>query len=128
MPSGRCRCRGARIAFVRHRGRQRPIWLARWPCNPHMRKETMRQLTPVIVLAIIVAGCTHTPAPVTAIDPARGVRNLTADSAEVLAIAMMAAREIQTPGQTSKAPFGGVYVNGVRARKASDEVIRANDF
>lgn len=84
----------------------------------------------LIAAAIAMTACTHAPAPAPAVaaDPARGVRNLTADSAEVLAIAMEAANEIRPSGGMTKALFGGVFVNGHRAQKASDEVIHSNGF
>jgi hypothetical protein len=79
-------------------------------------------------LTIALAACGKAPAPATAVNPARSLRNLTADSTEVLTIAMEAAREISPSAQASKALFGGVYVKGRRARQTSDEVIHANGF
>jgi hypothetical protein len=82
----------------------------------------------VSALTMTVLACAHAPAPVTAADPARGVRNLTADSAEVLAIAMEAAREVRPASNMTKALFGGVYVKGHPAKKTSDALIHANGF
>jgi hypothetical protein len=84
-----------------------------------------------IVLATLGLGllaCGHAPAPAVAVDLARGLRNLTADSDGVLPIAMEAAREITPSAQANKALFGGVYVSGRKARKTTDEVVHANGF
>ena len=82
----------------------------------------------VMALALTIAACSHAATPAVVTNPARGVRNLTADSAEVLAIAMEAAREVRPASNATKALFGGVYVKGHLAKKTSDEVIHANGF
>ena len=81
----------------------------------------------LITAAIVLAACGHTPEPVAVVNPARGLRSLTADSTEVTAIALAAAGEVR-PGAMPKALFAGVYVDGKKAVKASTEVAHANGF
>jgi hypothetical protein len=79
-------------------------------------------------LGLGLLACSHASGPPVTVDPARGLRNLTADSDAVLPIAMEAAREITPSAQANKALFGGVWVSGRKARKTTDEVVHANGF
>src|SRR4051812_41938041 len=80
-------------------------------------------------LMIGVAACGGAKAPETTANPARGLRPLTMDDPEVTSIAVVAARALPSIGTNSSQPmFSGVYVNGRKARLASDAVARASGF
>jgi hypothetical protein len=83
----------------------------------------------LLLLAFAGAACSGAKAPATTPDPARGLRDLSKDDAELTAIAVAAARTIP-PKSTSGATtlFSGVFVNGRKARLASDAVVRSTGF
>ena len=77
-------------------------------------------------LALAIIACGKKPAP-EAVNPARGLKTLTTEDPEVVAIAVEAARSL--PAQRTTQPlFGGVYVNDRRSRPATDAVKRATGF
>lgn len=82
-----------------------------------------------LALSIVLAACGGASStPKVAADPARGLRPLTHDSAEVATIAIEAVRSLPPSRGAGQPLFGGVYVNGRLARQASDQVARATGF
>ena len=84
-------------------------------------------------LALLTAGavaCGGTKAPETTVSPSRGLRALTIDDPEVTAIANAATRALPSMGSSSSGThfFAGVYVNGRRARLATDAVVRTTGY
>jgi hypothetical protein len=81
-----------------------------------------------LFLAVIgAAACGGSRAAESAINPERGLRSLTQDSAAVSDIAIEAARSLP-PQRTTEVLFAGVYVNDRLSRTATDAVKRATGF
>jgi hypothetical protein len=86
----------------------------------------MRYLHFAVLAAVACAGGAK---PETVADPARGLRSLNPDDPDVVAIATAAAASLQS-GSSARTignmepMFAGVYVNGRKAQKATDAVLR----
>lgn len=86
-----------------------------------------RIVHPAIALAVLACSSAPAPAPTPSpADSARGLRNLNDPKAEaeLTAIAVAAARSLP-PSSSTRGLFSGVFVDGRRAREATQAVIRA---
>ena len=77
-----------------------------------------------LAVALTLTACGGSAAPKIVADPARGLVALTADDPRVDAIAVAADRDIRVLVQPMPL-FGGVYVDGRRAIRATNAVARA---
>jgi hypothetical protein len=83
----------------------------------------------LVLLAVAATACGGAKPAQTEPSPARGLLRLTADDAQLSAIAVAAARGLPSINKSTSTPaFGGVYVDGRRARLATDAVVRATGF
>lgn len=82
------------------------------------------------LLLLVLAGtaCGGARTPETSANPARGLRDLSGDNAELSEIAVAATRAVQPRAAAGTTFFNGVFVNGRKARLASDAVARATGF
>src|SRR5688572_30649023 len=89
---------------------------------PNLRTKMTARSALFIVAALVLAACAKKAPPESA-NPARGLRTLATEDADVTAISLEAARSVWT--RTGQPLFGGVFVNDRRSRSATDAVKRA---
>jgi hypothetical protein len=82
----------------------------------------------LLLLALAGTACGGGKTPETSANPARGLRDLSKDDAEVFSIAVAATHAVGSRTGSGTTFFSGVFVNGRKARLASDAVARATGF